>query len=198
MDVSFTRHQDSLQQMSVQVAKFTKFGMRLLEESIIFSQQRHVYVSSPTSGFITTLQDKKYVVGLVKNFCACGRFQENCVPPGHAAALIRKLKYQPREYMAAVFSLGNYKKTYSRNINPVNTADLSVSADYYAPQLKRPRGRPKERRMRKGDRVKKRVGQQAAGQLPDVADRAPQRCSQCNQVGHNRTTCGQHTPFPFQ
>jgi zinc finger SWIM domain-containing protein 3 len=145
MDVSFTRHQDSLQQMSVQGAKFTKFGLGLLEESINFSQQRHVYVSSSASGLITTLQDKKYVVDLVKKSCACGRFQENCVPCGHAVALIRKLKHQPREYMPAVFSLENYEKTYARNINPVNTADLSVSTDCYAPHLKRPRGRPKER-----------------------------------------------------
>jgi len=52
--------------------------------------------------------------------------------------------------------------------------------------------------MRKGDSVKKRVGQQAAGQLPDVPDRAPSHCSQCNQVGHNRTTCDQRAPFRFQ
>jgi len=30
------------------------------------------------------------------------------------------------------------------DINPVSTADLSVSTNCYAPQLKRPRGRPKE------------------------------------------------------
>jgi hypothetical protein len=67
MAVSFTRHQDSLQQMSVQGAKFTKFGLGLLEESINFSQHCHVYIFSPTSWLISTRKDKKYVVDLVKS-----------------------------------------------------------------------------------------------------------------------------------
>jgi hypothetical protein len=197
MDVSFNLHQDALKSLAQPGARFTNFALRLLENSLDHAQQRQVEVTSTTERVITTLQDKRYVVDLALQTCECGRYQVNCIPCGHAVALIVKLRKPPRDYIPDFFKLDTYRKTYARNIRPVSTCNLAVSAECYPPQLKRARGRPRERRIRTGERVKRRVGQQAAGMLPDVPERAPQRCGQCNQVGHNRAMCGEVAQFPF-
>jgi len=52
--------------------------------------------------------------------------------------------------------------------------------------------RPKERRIRKGE--KKAKGLQRGAEVPD---NAPQRCTQCGNVGHSRTTCDEVCQLPI-
>jgi hypothetical protein len=93
------------------------------------------------------------------------------------------------------FSLQTYRHTYSANLRPVDLLNLSVSADCEPMLQRKPRGRPKERRMRKGERQRKKnaaraVARAAAVGAPvDLPDHAPQRCGQCGGVGHNKRSC---------
>ena len=45
--------------------------------------------------------------------------------------------------------------------------------------------------MRKGERKRRDTMRRAIdqGAQPDVPVNAPQRCQQCNNIGHNRRTC---------
>ena len=115
-----------------------------------------------------------------------------------------------------MFSLASYHETYSTvNLLPVDTSELPETASGKGgpPLLKKPRGRPKEKRLRKGERRREylkakaaraagQAGQAAiaAGELPaelPASGRPPQRCSQSRGVGHNRTTCVEVMQFPI-
>jgi hypothetical protein len=85
-------------------------------------------------------------------------------------------------------------QTYNRNVLPVDTTELEVSL-HCRPILKRLRGRPKERRIRKGEGARKRLRQQAARGLGDIADHI-QRCSGCGKTGHNTVTCREPPKLP--
>ena len=118
-------------------------------------------------------------------------------------ALILKLRKQPRDFIPNVFTLESYRWTYRQNIQPVDTRYLEIQPDTrcYPPILKRTRGRPKEKRMRKGD-VQHRRGQlgrrnAVVGGLADVLDNAPHRCTQRGNVGHNRSTCDEIAQIPI-
>ena len=80
----------------------------------------------------------------------------NNIPCGHAVAFINKVRRQPRDYIPAVFSLASYQETYSAvNLLPTDTSELPESGECRPPLLRKPRGRPKEKRLRKGERRRK-------------------------------------------
>ena len=99
------------------------------------------------------------------------------------------------------------------NLLPVHTSELPETAECGPPHLRKPRGRPKEKRLRKGERRREylkakaaRAAAQAAqgaiavGELPaelPANGRALQRCGQCGGVSHNWTTCVEVMQFPI-
>jgi hypothetical protein len=56
------------------------------------------------------------------------------------------------------------------------------------PLTRVPRGRPAKKRMNKGE-MRRKLGGQNLGGLPDIPDRAPPRCSTCKGLGHYARTC---------
>jgi hypothetical protein len=127
-------------------------------------------------------------VDLVAWTGSCGRYQVNDIPCGHAVACITRLQQEPRNYIPEIFRLQKHLQTYNRNVLPGDTTELEVSLHCRPPILKRPRCQPKERRIRKGEGARKRLRQQAAGGLGDIADHI-QRCSSRGKTSHNTITC---------
>ena len=120
---------------------------------------------------------------------------------GHAVSLILRLRKQPRDYIPKVSTLETYRWTYMRDMHPVDIQYLQIlrEDECYPPLFRSTRGRPKERRIRKGERKARGLqrGVQMAGALGDVPDNAPQRCTQCGNVGHNRTNCNEVYQLPI-
>jgi len=201
MGQRYARFQDAVQKLAVPGARYTNFALQLLTESMDHSQHRRVEAASETRGVVTSHSDKQYVVDLEARTCTCGRFEINDIPCGHAVSLILRLRKQPRDYIPKVFTLETYRWTYMRDMHPVDIQYLQIlrEGECYPPLFRRTRGRPKERRIRKGERKARGLqrGVQMAGALGDVPDNAPQRCTQCGNVGHNRTTCNEVYQLPI-
>jgi hypothetical protein len=196
MDIRFKRLQDAKQKIAECPGQLsTDFALASLKESIEFSQHRLVQVADMLHGSVVSFSGERYTVNLDKHTCTCGRFQVNEIPCGHAVALINKLRLSPRDFIPEFFSLQTYRDTYSTNLLPVSVDHLDVCADCEPPLQQKPRGRPKERRLRKGERQRKKnearaVARAAAVGAPvDLPDHAPQRCGQCGGVGHNKRSC---------
>jgi hypothetical protein len=111
-------------------------------------------------------------------------FQHNAIPCVHAVAVCLHCKKDPLKYVSELFSAGNYRKLYSGAIPPVNFSDLRGESSVLPPITKKPRGRPKKTRIRSR-------GEQKQPGRPSKRGRcgAAQKCSRCNQVGHNQRTC---------
>jgi hypothetical protein len=100
------------------------------------------------------------------------------------------LRGNPRDFIPQVFSLVTYRDTCCENMRPINVSAIeSLSEMCLVSLLGRPRGRPMERHMGERERKRQDTLRRAItqGALPDVPDNAPQRCQQCNYVGHLRT-----------
>jgi len=70
---------------------------------------------------------------------------------------------------------------YEKNVHPVNITDLQAEAtdNSLPPVLKRGKGRPRTRRIRKGERQLRRKRRERQGLLPDVEDRLTNCCRLC-------------------
>jgi hypothetical protein len=111
--------------------------------------------SSETSGSVTTFNGTRHTIALAESTCTCGRFQINKIPCGHAVALIHKLRKDPRDYIPGFFLLKTFRDTYRANLNPIDATDLpegDTGIPASPPVLRKPRGRPGERRLRKEQR----------------------------------------------
>jgi hypothetical protein len=75
----------------------------------------------------------------------------------------------------------------------VDCTELPSSVDCLQTILKKPRGRPKERRLRKAERRRRTRAARAA----EAAEVPPQRCAQCRGIGHNRRTCKEIVQVPL-
>jgi zinc finger SWIM domain-containing protein 3 len=155
MDLRFARLQDAQQTMEKFPGQLsTDFALETLKESSMFSQHRSVLRQDNLHGSILSYSNSRYVVDLAERTCTCGWFQVNGIPCGHAVALIYRLHGQPRDFIPTFFSLVTYRDTYSDNVKAIdaNISSLLMSEECLPPNLNRPRGRPKEKRLRKGDR----------------------------------------------
>jgi hypothetical protein len=199
MDLRFTRLNDATHKIATLRGQLhTEFALERLKDSLKFAQQRRVLCQDRLHGSVVSFSGASYTVDLENASCTCGRFQVNNIPCGHAIALINKLNLQPRDFIPKYFLLTTYKQTYTENLVAVNIANLTPSGDdCYPPHLRKPRGRPKEKRLRKGERCRREIAARAAaaGAIAAVPDNIVQRCSQCRGVGHNRTTCCEVVQF---
>jgi hypothetical protein len=82
------------------------------------------------------------------------------------------------------------------NLHPVDCTELPSSVDYLQPILKKPRGRPKERRLRKAER-RRRTRAARAAEAAEVPDNGPQCCAQCGGIGDNRPTSKEIVQVPL-
>jgi hypothetical protein len=162
------------------------------------AQHRLVERSSDSAGSVTTFSGTRHAVDLAAATCTstCGHYQINRIPCGHAVALIRKLGKHPHDFIPAFFLMTTHRDTYRANLHPVDCTELPSSVDCLQPILKKPRGRPKERRLRKAERRRRTLAVRAA-EAAEVPDNAPQRCAQCGGIGHNRRTCKEIVQAPL-
>jgi len=147
-----------------------------------------VQMSDEQHGTMTSFSGAEFLVDPVACTCTCERYQINNIPCGHAVACIVKLQKEPCDYIPGIFSLQEYLQTYNRNVLPVNTTELEVSLHCRPPTLNRPRGRPKERRIRKEEKQRKRFQQQTTGFLGDITS-CIRHFSGCGKTGYNITIC---------
>jgi len=75
------------------------------------------------------------------------------------------LNQAPRDHIPEFFHLEHYYYTYEKNVQPVNVTALEAQAtnNYLLPILKRGRGRPRTRQIRKGERQLRREQRERQG-----------------------------------
>ena len=105
----------------------------------------------------------------------------------------------PRDRIPEFFSLEHYYYTYEKNVQPVNVTALEAQAtdNCFPPILKRGRGRPRTRWIRKGERQLRRERRERQGLPPDTEDRLANCCRLCGCVSHNSLTCVEPAQVPF-
>jgi hypothetical protein len=98
----------------------------------------------------------------------------------------RMLNQALRDHIPEFFSLEYDYYTYEKNVQPVNVMALEAQAtdSCLPPILKRGRGRPRTRRIRKGERQLRREQSERQGLLPDIENRLANRCRLCGCIGH--------------
>ncbi|KAK9287663.1 hypothetical protein L1049_016100 [Liquidambar formosana] len=119
------------------------------------------------------------VVNLDDWECSCREWQITGLPCLHAVAVIDCFGKNVYDYCSKYFTIETYRIAYSESINPVRTADGPIHTEsspvrVHPPSIRRPSGRPKEKRVRPEGEVKR-----------------PLHCSKCNKVGHNKVKCRQ-------
>jgi len=135
----------------------TDVALETLKESSKFSQHRSVLRQDNLHGSILSYSNSRYVVDLAVRTCTCRRFQVNGIPCGHDVALIYQLRGQPRDFIPTFFSRVTYRDTYGDNVKAIdaNISSLLMSEERLSPNLNMPRGRPKEKRLREGERKRR-------------------------------------------
>jgi hypothetical protein len=93
-------------------------------------------------------------------------------PCTHAIAACRWAEKDPYKYFWVYYKVRIYRDTYSIFLKPFSTQDLPSSDSVHPPVIQRQRGRPKAKRIRKGD-FKKNL----------------KICGTCSKQGHNKRTC---------
>jgi hypothetical protein len=182
---------------------FTPWATALLRTSERFAHTFDVEMSDEACG--TVFKDgRQWIVDLDAKICSCYRFQDTGIPCGHAVKVIYSIRRDPRDYMLASLTLKSWVNTYSSvNLRPLERnavvelrstqlaiGNISGIATPEPPMTVVPRGRPATKRKRKGDARRAGAKQQAVtGELPNVPDRAPPRCSICNETGHYAPKC---------
>ncbi|KAK9287744.1 hypothetical protein L1049_016184 [Liquidambar formosana] len=109
------------------------------------------------------------VVSLDDWDCSCREWQITGLPCLHAVAVIDCIGRNVYDYCSQYFRIETYRISYSESINPVLTADRPIHREssplrVHPPSIRRPSGRPKEKRLRAEGVVKR-----------------PLHCSKCNK-----------------
>jgi hypothetical protein len=122
-------------------------------------------VEDPESG-------RKWTVNLPENECDCTDFYEYQSPCSHAIAAARFSDIDPITLFDNHYSTRVYQKTYSKPLIPISIENLVSDQSIKPPIIQKQAGRPKTRRIRKGDWQRKQT-----------------RCGNCLDWGHNRRRC---------
>ena len=137
-------------------------------------------------------------------------------PCGHAITVMHRLQRAPIDYTPAYAKRETWIAAYTRNFLSIGLADVELVhlrgrvlgdeagndsdsdlsepplSDCEPPLTRAPRGRPSNKRKRKGDgrslrNLRRRL--EEPGALADIPDRAPPRCSSCKNLGHYASNC---------
>jgi hypothetical protein len=137
----------------------------------VFESGNGIYqVQNPDSG-------QKFVVNLKTNTqkkCECTNFYEYQAPCLHAIIACRVDKKDPFDcqHFLQYYRTKVYQYTYSVPMLPISITELLSDPQIKPPTIVKQRGRPKSKRIRKGDKNKREV-----------------RCGNCGGRGHNKRSC---------
>jgi len=150
----------------VPLARFND-RLKLSQRYQVFRSQNGIYqVQIPDFG-------RKHVVNLIEHDCDCRNFYEYQSACTHAIAACKYAAEDPFNHIDWKFSVKALQKTYSHSLVPISIKSLSSKKGVQPLKVKRQRGRPKTKRIRKGDWKQK-----------------PICCSLCGVVGdHNKRRC---------
>ena len=113
------------------------------------------------------------VVDLEKATCSCGFFSEYGIPCRHLCAASLFVDDHPQRFVIPQRQAETLKETYQGEMISVDT-NLLFDNELKPPVIKRPRGRPKEKRfVSASEQTKKKTV----------------TCSLCHVSGHNSRTC---------
>ncbi|KAA8894012.1 hypothetical protein FN846DRAFT_1002189 [Sphaerosporella brunnea] len=137
------------------------------------------------------LVKRGHIVDFAAATCPCGHYRINKIPRGHAVALLRKLCIHPHDFMPDFFPVTTYRNTYWASLRLMDCTELPSSVDCLQPILRKLRGRPKERRLRKAARQRRTCAVHVA-EAAEVPDITSQHYAQCGGIVHNRRTCKEY------
>jgi hypothetical protein len=95
-------------------------------------------------------------VDLPKRTCECTNFQEYESPCAHGIAACKYASLDPFKKFSVYHKLRVYQATYSRFLWPISIQDLELDPNIHPPILRKQRGRPKSKRLQKGEENRKR------------------------------------------
>jgi hypothetical protein len=161
----YRRPQQSTILADIPLAKF-KERQKASQRFCIFQSKAGVcQVQDPNSGL-------KFTINLAENWCTCRNFWQYHGPCAHAIAACRHEVEDPYEHFAKTLTVRYYRQSYGVAIPPVSIEGLSSDPKILPPKLVRKRGRPRQKRIRKG-----------------AWERKQTRCANCLQLGHNKRRC---------
>ncbi|XP_070005792.1 uncharacterized protein [Nicotiana sylvestris] len=131
----------------------------------------------------------EFIVDLKKRTCDCLEFQLDELPCPHAIAAINKRYLQKSDYCSNWYSKETWLKTYEGHVNTVGDQKLWDIPQNVQSKITK----PPDVEILQGRRQKKR-------HIPmtESVSFKSTKCSQCKQVGHNRTTClSSPAPRPY-
>jgi hypothetical protein len=135
------------------------------EERMKQASRYRVYTSGGGIYQVQVLHGAKYIVDLTDGTCECGQFYEYQTACKHALIAIQHAKEDPYIYVFGAYKTETYRTTYSKQLMPISIQDLTPDLEVKPPIQVKQRGRPKTKRIRKGQyaRKKRRCGN--CGQL---------------------------------
>ncbi|XP_059598679.1 uncharacterized protein LOC132255063 [Vitis vinifera] len=131
------------------------------------------------------------VVDMQQHKCTCLTWQMSGLPCPHVCAMIRTLRHDVYDYIDPCFKVSTQQLIYSGQFQPLPTHNMpkvceagtlqdgqgNVFPSLQPPQVRRPPGRPRQRRIESQFSHKRAI-----------------HCSRCNGIGHNRSKC--NNPLP--
>ncbi|KAK1261362.1 hypothetical protein QJS04_geneDACA020506 [Acorus gramineus] len=120
------------------------------------------------------------VVDLEAMTCSCNRWQLTGLPCSHATALVQEIRgLDILKFIDQCYFIDTYRATYEMRVNPLVDRALweHVHLPYTVlpPESRRPRGRPKKKRIRDPNELKK--------------TKRMHKCGRCGNWGHHRSSC---------
>jgi hypothetical protein len=109
---------------------------------------------------------------LNQKYCDCTDFNEYQSPCSHAIAAAKFLRIDSIELFDQYFTTQTYESTYRHTVLPVSIENLPRDDSIKPPILRKAAGRPRTKRVRKGQWSRKQT-----------------RCGNCLEWGHNRRRC---------
>lgn len=111
-----------------------------------------VIPSFPSSGMVTDrYTGRQFLVQLPVNgatgSCSCNEYFQTEIPCPHMCALALVMEVLPASLVSPAYSIEWMRRCYSVPFPPILTNDLETS-ECLPPRVRRPRGRPSERRIR--------------------------------------------------
>ncbi|CAJ2645668.1 unnamed protein product [Trifolium pratense] len=132
----------------------------------------------------------QFSVSLGTRECSCRKWMLTGLPCRHAIACMREMEIDPGQYVPDYFRKETYEACYQPMIYPTNGQNVWVRTrftDLQPPPIKRQPGRPKKKRNKEADELKKDDGNMKRAFHGIV-------CGNCKRLGHNKQTCKQPPP----
>jgi hypothetical protein len=149
------------------------YAMDIINENVNGSRRYEVRLSSQFLG-AAFFKGESHIVNLEQRTCTCKWAQRYQLPCVHMCAMIVKIGDNPYNYASPFYSVTAYRECYRKNVIPIQYHLLEVDETFKPPATRRPRGRPKKKRI---------------ASRGEQSPKAQKCCSRCGGMGHNRRTC---------